>query len=47
MLALRVLSRVEQVRAYADLSLHAALARSQLAAADRALATELVYGTLR
>ncbi len=47
MLALRVLSRVEQVRAYADLSLHAALARSQLAPADRALATELVYGTLR
>ncbi|CAG0949982.1 Ribosomal RNA small subunit methyltransferase B [Myxococcaceae bacterium] len=47
MLALRVLSRVEQVRAFADLSLHAALARSQLAAADRALATELVYGTLR
>lgn len=47
MLALRVLSRVEQVRAYADLSLHAALARSELAASDRALATELVYGTLR
>jgi 16S rRNA (cytosine967-C5)-methyltransferase len=47
MLALRVLSRVEQVRAFADLSLHAALARSELAAADRALATELVYGTLR
>jgi 16S rRNA (cytosine967-C5)-methyltransferase len=47
MLALRVLSRVEQVRAYADLSLHAALARSTLAPADRALATELVYGTLR
>ena len=47
MLALRVLSRVEQVRAFADLSLHAALAQSELAAADRALATELVYGTLR
>lgn len=47
MLALRVLSRVEQVRAFADLSLHAALARSELAPADRALATELVYGTLR
>lgn len=47
MLALRVLSRVEQVRAFADLSLHAALARSELAANDRALATELVYGTLR
>jgi 16S rRNA (cytosine967-C5)-methyltransferase len=47
MLALRVLSRVEQVRAFADLSLHAALARSELAASDRALATELVYGTLR
>lgn len=47
MLALRVLSRVEQVHAYADLSLHAALARSELAASDRALATELVYGTLR
>lgn len=47
MLALRVLSRVEQVRAFADLSLHAALARSELAPNDRALATELVYGTLR
>jgi 16S rRNA (cytosine967-C5)-methyltransferase len=43
----RVLERVERTRAYADLALHGALARSDLSAADRALATELVYGTLR
>lgn len=47
LLALRVLLRVEQTRAYADLALHAALAQSPLAGPDRALATELVYGTLR
>jgi len=42
-----VLERVERAGAFADLALHAALRRSQLAPADRALATELVYGTLR
>jgi 16S rRNA (cytosine967-C5)-methyltransferase len=42
-----VLERVERAGAYADLALHAALRRSRLAPADRALATELVYGTLR
>jgi 16S rRNA (cytosine967-C5)-methyltransferase len=47
LIAVRVLERVERVRAYADLSLHHALAQSNLAGADRALATELVYGTLR
>ena len=46
-LALRVLQRVEESGAYADLALHAALTRSQLDARDRAFATELVYGTLR
>jgi 16S rRNA (cytosine967-C5)-methyltransferase len=42
-----VLERVEDAGAYADLALHAALERSRLPAGDRALATELVYGTLR
>jgi 16S rRNA (cytosine967-C5)-methyltransferase len=42
-----VLERVERAGAYADLALHAALRRSRLGPADRALATELVYGTLR
>ncbi len=46
-LALRVLQRVEESGAYADLALHAALAKSRLDARDRAFATELVYGTLR
>jgi 16S rRNA (cytosine967-C5)-methyltransferase len=45
--ALRVLERVERSSAYADLALHAELGRERLARADRALATELVYGTLR
>jgi 16S rRNA (cytosine967-C5)-methyltransferase len=45
--ALRVLERVERASAYADLALHAELGRERLARADRALATELVYGTLR
>jgi 16S rRNA (cytosine967-C5)-methyltransferase len=45
--ALRVLQRVDQGGAYADLALRAALARSPLGAGDRALVTELVYGTLR
>ncbi len=47
LLALRVLLRVDRTRAYADLALHAALAQSALIGADRALVTELVYGTLR
>lgn len=47
LLAVRVLERIERTRAYADLALHGALARSDLPAPDRALATELVYGTLR
>ncbi len=47
LIAVRVLERVPRVRAYADIALHHALARSPLAGSDRALATELVYGTLR
>jgi 16S rRNA (cytosine967-C5)-methyltransferase len=47
LLAARVLERVERARAYADLTLTAALARSSLGARDRAFTTELVYGTLR
>lgn len=47
LLALRVLVRVERTRAYADLALHAALSQSNLVGSDRALVTELVYGTLR
>jgi 16S rRNA (cytosine967-C5)-methyltransferase len=46
-LALAVLSRVDQGGAYADLALHAALAKSRLDLRDRAFATELCYGTLR
>jgi 16S rRNA (cytosine967-C5)-methyltransferase len=42
-----VLERVGHGGAYADLALHAALEREPLATRDRALATELVYGTLR
>lgn len=44
--ALKALVRVEQDRAYAPLALSAALGPS-LSRRDRALATELVYGTLR
>ncbi|MCH2410257.1 16S rRNA (cytosine(967)-C(5))-methyltransferase RsmB [Myxococcota bacterium] len=47
LLAIRVLDRVESSGAFSDLSLSAALARSTLAPSDRALATELLYGTLR
>ncbi len=47
LLATRVLERVERSQAYADLALHQALARSPLSGVDRALTTELVYGTLR
>src|SRR5262249_13373340 len=39
--------RVQRAGAFADLLLHASLARSPLSAADRAFATEIVYGTLR
>ena len=46
-LALRVLERVQRAGAFADLLLHASLARSPLSAQDRAFATELVYGTPR
>jgi len=45
--AIRVLERVERVGAYADIALHHALSHGALTAPDRALATELVYGTLR
>jgi 16S rRNA (cytosine967-C5)-methyltransferase len=47
LLAVRVMDRVQRVHAYSDLSLHHYLVQSALSAADRALATELVYGTLR
>ena len=42
-----MLVRVERDRAYADLALHAALHECTLPRAERALATELAYGTLR
>ncbi len=45
--ALRVLCRVEEDQAFADLALEAALERAKLPPRDRALTTELVYGTLR
>lgn len=45
--ALRILCRVEEDQAFADLALEAALERAKLPARDRALTTELVYGTLR
>jgi 16S rRNA (cytosine967-C5)-methyltransferase len=47
LLALRVLERVERGAAFADLALHAGLRGGGLGARDRALATELVCGTLR
>ena len=47
LIAARVLERVLRVRAFANIALHHALAQSTLPVADRALATELVYGTLR
>ncbi len=47
LLAARMLERIERSRAFADLALGSALARSSLCAPDRALCTELVYGTLR
>jgi 16S rRNA (cytosine967-C5)-methyltransferase len=47
MIAIRVVERVQRAGAYADIALHHALVQSRIPAADRALATELVYGTLR
>jgi len=47
LLALRVLERVERGAAFADLALHAGLRSGGLGVRDRALATELVCGTLR
>ena len=45
--AAQVLERVETDGAFADLALNAALERRPLPVRDAALATELVYGTLR
>jgi 16S rRNA (cytosine967-C5)-methyltransferase len=45
--AARVLERVEEDGAWADLALDAELAREPVEARDVGLATELVYGTLR
>jgi 16S rRNA (cytosine967-C5)-methyltransferase len=45
-LALNVLLQV-QAGAYADVALHRTLTQGQLRESDRALATELVYGTVR
>jgi 16S rRNA (cytosine967-C5)-methyltransferase len=47
LLALRVLERVERARAHAESTLRVELGRAELSAADRGLAMELVYGTLR
>jgi 16S rRNA (cytosine967-C5)-methyltransferase len=47
LVAIRVVERVQRAGAYADLALHHALVQSRMPAGDRALATELVYGTLR
>jgi len=47
LIAIRVVERVQRAGAYADLTLHHALVQSRMPAADRGLATELVYGTLR
>jgi 16S rRNA (cytosine967-C5)-methyltransferase len=45
--ALRILVRVEQDRAFADIVLEHALDHARLEQRDAALCTELVYGTLR
>src|SRR5215470_9869346 len=45
--ALEVLHRVDADRAWSGAALRAALNRAELAPADEAFATELVYGTLR
>ncbi|HET7875762.1 MAG TPA: 16S rRNA (cytosine(967)-C(5))-methyltransferase RsmB [Methylomirabilota bacterium] len=46
-LALQILVRVEQDRAFADIALEHALERAKLDPRDAALCTEIVYGTLR
>jgi 16S rRNA (cytosine967-C5)-methyltransferase len=46
-LALSILVRVEQDRAFADIALEHALDRAKLDPRDAALCTEIVYGTLR
>ncbi len=46
-LAVRVLERVERDDAYAVAAMDAEFSRASLSRRDRALATELVYGTLR
>ncbi|NLH51103.1 MAG: 16S rRNA (cytosine(967)-C(5))-methyltransferase RsmB [Myxococcales bacterium] len=45
--ALNVLRRIRQHRAYADLALNAEFQKNELADHDRGLVTELVYGVLR
>ncbi|MCP4907895.1 MAG: 16S rRNA (cytosine(967)-C(5))-methyltransferase RsmB [bacterium] len=47
LIAIRVIERVQRAGAFADLALHHALVQSRMPPADRGLATELVYGTLR
>ncbi|MCL2338065.1 MAG: 16S rRNA (cytosine(967)-C(5))-methyltransferase RsmB [Firmicutes bacterium] len=46
-IALRVLMAVESKNAYANLALNAALGENEIGKPDRALSTELVYGSLR
>lgn len=46
-LALRVIRRVTEERAYSNLALSGELSRSRLPARDRQLAADLAYGTLR
>ena len=45
--ALRILVRVEEDRAFADIVLEHALEHARLDPRDAGLCTELVYGTLR
>lgn len=45
--ALRILMDVETKKSYANLALNAALGENEIGKPDRALITELVYGTLR
>lgn len=47
LIAIKVVERVQRAGAFADLALHHALVQSRMPPADRSLATELVYGTLR
>jgi 16S rRNA (cytosine967-C5)-methyltransferase len=46
-LALEVLRRVEEQGAYSGLALHGMLTEAELSRPDKALATELVYGTIQ